>query len=82
MDAQEQQKPEPPTLAVGPDKASQITDTSRTRIFQAIRDGELTARKAGKATIIEIDELRRSVRSLPTRGKGKVVGATGPEERA
>ena len=44
MDAQEQQKPEPPTLAVGPDKASQITDTSRTRIFQAIRDGELTAR--------------------------------------
>jgi hypothetical protein len=46
-----------------------MTDTSRTRIFQAIRDGELTVRKAGKSTIIEIDELRRWVRSLPVRSR-------------
>jgi hypothetical protein len=79
MDAQERQKSEPPTLSVGPDKASEITGVSRTRIFEEIRDGALTARKAGKSTIIEIDELRRWVRSLPTRGK-KVAGATGPGE--
>jgi hypothetical protein len=72
METLEQQKTEPPLLAVGPDKASQITDTSRTRIFQAIRDGELTARKAGKSTIIEVYELRRWVRSLPTRGRKPV----------
>jgi hypothetical protein len=58
-----------PVLSVSADKAAEITDTSRTRIFGAIRDGELTAHKAGKATIIEIDELRRWVRSLPTRGR-------------
>jgi len=42
---------------------------SRTRIFEAIRDGTLTARKAGKSTVIEIDELRRWIRSLPMRGR-------------
>ncbi len=73
MKASKQYETEPPLLAVGPDKASEITDTSRTRIFQAIRDGELAAHKAGKATIIEIDELRRWVRSLPTRGR-KLTG--------
>jgi hypothetical protein len=65
---------EPLLLAVSPDKASQMTGISRTRIFQEIRDGELTARKAGKSTIIEIDELHRWMRSLPTRGR-KPVGS-------
>jgi hypothetical protein len=64
-----QHETEPPLIAVGPDEASQITGVSRTRIFQEIRDGALTARKAGKSTIIEIDELRRWVRSLPMRGR-------------
>jgi hypothetical protein len=73
MEILEQHKTELPLLSVGPDKASEITDTSRTRIFQAIRDGELTAHKAGKSTIIEIDELRRWVRSLPTRGRKPVA---------
>src|SRR5580704_4355116 len=72
MGTVEQHKPELPLLSVRPEKASEMTDTSRTRIFQAIRDGELTARKAGKSTIIEVDELRRWVRSLPTRGRKPV----------
>jgi hypothetical protein len=38
---------------------------SRTRIFDAIRNGEISARKAGRSTIIEIDELKRWVKSLP-----------------
>jgi len=69
MEILEQRKTDLPLLSVGPEKASEITDTSRTRIFEAIRKGELIARKAGKSTIIEIDELRRWVRSLPTRSR-------------
>src|SRR5262249_31227096 len=60
----------PPTrLAVTPDVAAEITGRTRTRIFEAIRKEELTARKDGKATVIETDELLRWLRSLPTRGR-------------
>ena len=56
-------------LAVPPRDAAKITGRTRTRIFQAIKDGELTARKDGKATLIEISELARWIRSMPTRGR-------------
>jgi excisionase family DNA binding protein len=58
-----------PRLGLNPDEAAESAGVSRTRIFEAIRDGTLTARKAGKSTVIEIEELRRWVRSLPTRGR-------------
>jgi excisionase family DNA binding protein len=58
-----------PRFALTPDEAAKSTGFSRTRIFQAIRDEELTARKDGKATVIETDELLRWLRSLPTRGR-------------
>lgn len=58
-----------PRFSFTPDEAAESTGFSRTRIFQAIRDAELTARKDGKATIIETDELLRWLRSLPTRGR-------------
>jgi excisionase family DNA binding protein len=58
-----------PRLGLSPDEAATSAGVSRTRIFEAIRDGTLTARKAGKSTVIEVDELRRWVRSLPTRGR-------------
>jgi len=58
-----------PRISVTPHDAAKATGFSRTRIFGAIRDGELTARKDGKATVIEISELRRWLRSLPTRGR-------------
>jgi excisionase family DNA binding protein len=58
-----------PRLGLSPDEAATAAGVSRTRIFEAIRDGTLTARKAGKNTIIEPDELQRWVRSLPTRGR-------------
>jgi hypothetical protein len=57
-----------PRLGLNPDESAAAAGVSRTRIFEAIRDGALTARKAGKATVIETDELRRWVRNLPTRG--------------
>jgi uncharacterized membrane-anchored protein len=59
-----------------PDEAAEATGFSRTRIFSAIRDGELTARKDGKATVIEIAEIVRWVRSLPTRGKSSSTAST------
>jgi len=58
-----------PRLGLNPDEAAISAGVSRTKIFEAIRDGELTARKSGKTTIIEPSELQRWVRSLPTRGR-------------
>jgi excisionase family DNA binding protein len=58
-----------PRIALTPDEAAASAAVSRTRIFAAIKAGELTCRKTGKATLIETDELRRWVRSLPTRGR-------------
>lgn len=54
-------------IAYPVEEASAAAGVSRTRIFDAIRKNELTARKAGRATIIEAGELQRWVRSLPTR---------------
>lgn len=58
-----------PRISYTPEEAANATGFSRTRIFNAIRDRELTARKDGRATVIEISELVRWVRSLPTRGR-------------
>ena len=58
-----------PRLGLTPDEAATSAGVSRTKIFEAIRDGALTARKSGKTTIIEPGELRRWIRSLPTRGR-------------
>jgi hypothetical protein len=53
-------------IAYSPQGAALATGRSRTRIFKAIKDKELVARKDGRATLLEADELRRWVRSLPT----------------
>jgi len=58
-----------PRISFTPDEAAESTGFSRTRIFQAIRVGELTARKDGKALVIETEELLRWLHSLPTRGR-------------
>jgi excisionase family DNA binding protein len=58
-----------PRLGLTPDEAAISAAVSRTKIFEAIRDGTLTARKSGKTTIIEPAELQRWLRSLPVRGR-------------
>jgi excisionase family DNA binding protein len=65
-----------PRFSLTPDEAAASTGFSRTRIFQAIRDQELTARKDGKATVIETTELLRWLRSLPIRGRPSDVQAS------
>ena len=56
-------------IALPPEEAAAAIGRSRSRIFKAIKDKELTARKDGKATLLEIEELRRWVRALPTVGR-------------
>jgi hypothetical protein len=55
----------PAPIAYPPAQAAVASGRTRTRIFGAIKSGELVARKDGKATIIEHEELMRWVRSLP-----------------
>ena len=55
----------PVPIAYPPAVAAIASGRTRTRIFGAIKSGELVARKDGKATIIEHDELMRWVRTLP-----------------
>jgi hypothetical protein len=59
-------------IAYTPAQAAAATGRSRSRIFKAIKDKELTARKDGKATVLEDNELRRWVRAFPTIGRETV----------
>ena len=56
-------------FAFTPTEAGAASGLSRTKIFTAIRDGELEAVKAGKSTLIMPDALRRYLASLPRRAR-------------
>jgi hypothetical protein len=59
------------------EEAAEVAGVARTRMFEAIRTKKITARKAGRATIIEHDELVAYVRSLPTVGKQSTSSGDG-----
>jgi hypothetical protein len=63
-----QTSPHVPRISLTPEEAALSTGLARTRIFEAIRTGDLIARGAGKSTIVEFDELRRWIGALPARG--------------
>jgi hypothetical protein len=56
-------------LAYTPEDAARAVGRSRTRIFKALRDRELTGKKDGRATLIETSELIRWVQNLPSIGR-------------
>lgn len=56
-------------IACSIEAAPSLVGVSRTRIFGAIRNKELTARQVGRRTIIELEELKRWVKSLPKKGR-------------
>jgi hypothetical protein len=64
-----QTAPHVPRISLTPEEAALSTGLARTRIFEAMRAGELIGRGAGKSTIIEFQELQRWIQSLPPRGR-------------
>ena len=56
-------------IAYSPKEAARVIGRSHTRVKKAIRERELTARKDGRATLIEHTELLRWVANLPTIGR-------------
>ena len=52
-----------------------VAGVPRTKVFQAIRDRKLTARKAGRSTVILRDDLLKYLESLPIKGKPLVETA-------
>ena len=52
-------------IAHSPERAATVSGRSRSRIFKAIKEKELSARKDGKATLIDDDELRRWIATFP-----------------
>jgi excisionase family DNA binding protein len=59
-----------PRMALTPEELAESAGIGRSRVFEAIRNRELTAYKAGRrTTLIEVEEGRRWLRSLPTRGR-------------
>jgi excisionase family DNA binding protein len=57
-----------PRLAFTPTELAQSVGVGRSRVFEAIRKGELEACKAGtRTTLIDIDAARRWIKTLPKR---------------
>ena len=56
-------------IAYAIDAIPVVAGVTRTQVFEAIRAKELTARKRGRRTIIEADELRRWISTFPIRGR-------------
>ena len=54
-----------PPLAYSVEEAAKIARLSRSSIYLALRDGSLTARKAGRRTIICPSDLQRFIDGLP-----------------
>ena len=48
------------------EEACAMAGIGRTKIYEAIANGKLTARKCGKRTLILREELRQFLASLPT----------------
>ncbi|MCA6108563.1 excisionase family DNA-binding protein [Bradyrhizobium cenepequi] len=54
-------------LGFSPEEAATASGAGRTKIFQAIKDGKLSARKFGRRTIILADDLKAFLAALPER---------------
>jgi excisionase family DNA binding protein len=55
------------TIALGIDNAAARIGVGRDKIFDAIRDRRLEAKKFGRRTLVTVDALRRFIDELPAR---------------
>ena len=53
-------------MALSIDEAAQQANICRDKIYEAIRTGELEAKKVGRRTLVMADELRRYLDALPS----------------
>jgi hypothetical protein len=57
------------TLSLNVRQAVEASGLTRSHIYEAMKKGDLTARKAGRRTIILAEDLRRYIENLPTSTK-------------
>lgn len=55
------------TLGYSPEEAAKVAGLGRTKIFHAMRDGDLKARKFGRRTVILTEDLKAFLEALPMR---------------
>jgi excisionase family DNA binding protein len=53
---------------------TKVGPLGRSKLYEAIRDGELVARKAGRRTIILKTDFERFLTSLPLAGPARSAG--------
>lgn len=53
-------------LALSLAQAVKMAGLGKTSLYQAIADGRLMCRKAGRRTLVETAELKRFIQSLPS----------------
>ena len=53
-------------LAFSVDEAALRAGVGRDKIYAAVKEGKLEARKAGRRTLVTADALRRFIDNLPT----------------
>lgn len=58
-------------LAYTPEEAVRVSGVSRSRLYEAMRDGRLKARKNGRSTLILAEDLAEFLRALPERQPSK-----------
>lgn len=62
-------------LGFTPEEAAAVAGSGRTKIFHAIKDGSLKAKKFGRRTVILREDLESFLRALPAREPNEAVAA-------
>lgn len=58
-------------IAVTVPEAVKLTGLSRSRLYECLQAGVITAKKAGRRTLIPFEELEAYMASLPAYGAGE-----------
>jgi histone H3/H4 len=59
------------TFSLNVRQAVEASGLTRSHLYEAMKEGKLIARKAGRRTIIMAEDLRSYIQNLPTKGAGE-----------